>query len=120
MQTRIPYLRLLAVFACVLVLGLAEARAEIRVQPSDAMKAAVKKPSPEYSAMAKQLKIQGDVEVDVQIAESGEVDAVKVLSGNAILASNVSRTVKDWKFTPFTSDGKPSRAVATLRFSFKP
>lgn len=120
MQTRTPLLRLLGVFVCVLVLGVDDARAELRLQSTDALKAAVKKPSPEYSSMAKQLKIQGDVEVDVQITESGEVDAVKVLSGNAILAQTVSRTVKDWKFTPFTSDGKPTRAVATLRFSFKP
>lgn len=94
--------------------------AQMRVTTADAMKAAVKRPSPEYSSMAKQLRVTGDVEVDVTIASSGEVEDVKVLSGNAMLSTGVTKALKEWRFTPFESDGKPTRAVASLRFSFKP
>ena len=93
--------------------------AEVRVSHADAVKNALKKPSPEYSPMAKQMRIQGDVEVEVKIAESGEVSDVKVVTGNPMLSTTVVKAMKDWKFTPFTEDGKPAAAVANLRFSFK-
>ncbi len=92
---------------------------EIRVPMADAIKNAVKKAKPEYSAMARQMRIEGDVEVEVHITEAGDVSGVKPLSGNPMLTSMVSKAVKDWKFSPFTADGKPVAAVTALRFSFK-
>ena len=102
---------------CLMTMGVASA--QVRVTAPDAMKAAVKKPQPPYSPVAKQMRIQGDVEVDVKISESGDVAGVDVVSGNAVLTSTVVQTVRDWKFTPFTQDGKPAAAVTRLRFAFK-
>jgi TonB family protein len=93
--------------------------AEVRVSAADALKAAVKKSQPEYSPMAKQMRVQGDVEVEVKITDAGSVDEVKAVSGNPLLTQPVVRSVKDWKFTPFLQEGKPAPAVTTLRFSFK-
>lgn len=95
------------------------ALAEVRVNHADAVKNAIKRPSPEYSPMARQMRIQGEVEVEVKIAESGEVPEVKVVTGNPMLSAGVVKTLKDWKFSPFNEGGKPSAAVANLRFSFK-
>jgi len=93
--------------------------AEIRVSAADAIKAAVSKPKPEYSPMARQMKIEGDVEIEVHINAAGGVDSAKPISGNPILTSMVTKAVKDWKFTPFTAEGKAVPAVTTLKFSFK-
>ncbi|WP_031496268.1 energy transducer TonB [Bryobacter aggregatus] len=93
--------------------------AEVRVSHADAVKNALKHPAPEYSPMAKQMRIQGDVEVEVKIAESGEVADVKVVTGNPMLSTTVVRAIKDWRFTPFTEGGKASPAVANLRFTFR-
>jgi TonB family protein len=93
--------------------------AEVRVTTPDALKAAVKKAPPEYPPMARQLKIGGRVEVDVVIDADGNVESVKVLSGNAMLTPGVVSAVKKWKFTPFTQEGAPSKAVAALDFDFK-
>lgn len=93
--------------------------AEVRVNHADAVKNAIRRPNPEYSPMARQMRIQGDVEVEVKIAESGDVAEVKVVTGNPMLSANVVKAIKDWKFSPFSEDGKPSAAVASLRFSFK-
>jgi TonB family protein len=81
--------------------------------------AAVEKPQPKYNPLAKQMKVTGDVAVEVRIATSGSVEHVKALSGNALLSSGVVKTVKQWKFKPFEIDGKPTVAVTTLRFSFR-
>jgi outer membrane biosynthesis protein TonB len=83
---------------------------EVRVPTADALKAVVKKVQPDYSPMAKQMRVQGDVEVEVKISDGG---------GNPLLTAPVLRSLKDWKFTPFKQEGKPSPAVTTLRFSFK-
>ena len=95
------------------------ASAEIRVATDDAMKAATKKNPPDYPPIARQLKVMGKVEVDVTIDADGNVESVKILSGNAMLTPAVVSTVKKWKFTPFTQDGAPTKAVAALQFDFK-
>jgi TonB family protein len=93
--------------------------AEMRVATDDAMKAAVKKAAPDYPPIAKQLKIAGHVQVDVNIDADGNVESVKVVSGNAMLTQSVILAVKKWKFTPFTQDGAPTKAVTALEFDFK-
>jgi protein TonB len=95
------------------------ASAEMRVLTDDAMKAATTKPQPDYPPIAKQLKIVGHVQVEVTIDPEGNVENVKVVSGNAMLTQAVLVTVKKWKFTPFTQDGAATKAIASLDFAFK-
>ena len=104
----------------VLLLGFESlASAELRVATDEAMKAATKKTPPDYPPIAKQLKIGGKVEVDVTIDADGNVENVKILSGNAMLTQSVVTAVKKWKFTPFTQEGAATKAVAALQFDFK-
>ena len=94
-------------------------RAEVRVATDDAMKAATKKAPPDYPPIARQLKIEGKVAVDITIDAEGNVERVKIVSGNAMLTPAVVSAVKKWKFTPFTLDGAATKAVAQLQFDFK-
>ena len=91
------------------------AQAELRVSMAEALKAAVKRPSPTYSPIAKQMRVSGDVDVEVSISKAGDVENVKVLSGNALLTAPVVKALKEWKFSPFASE-----AVTQLKFTFKP
>ena len=93
--------------------------AELRVSHADAVKSAIKRSIPEYNPMAKQMRIQGEVEEEVKISESGDVADVKVVTGNPMLSSTVVRAMKEWKFSPFTEAGRPAAAVANLKFTFK-
>jgi TonB family protein len=93
--------------------------ADLRVSNSDAMKAATSKVAPDYPVIAKQLHIEGAVEVEAHIAEDGSVESVKPLTGNAVLANAAMAATKHWKFTPFMSGGKAVKAVAPLTFNFK-
>jgi TonB family protein len=85
----------------------------------EASKMATAKPQPSYPPMAKQLRLEGRVEIEANISEAGNVESVKVLSGNAVLTAAAADAMKRWKFQPITVDGKPSRAVATVDFVFK-
>ncbi|MCU1259530.1 MAG: TonB family protein [Bryobacterales bacterium] len=90
-----------------------------KVTQAEAMKQAVAKPQPDYPAIARQLKLEGRVEIEASISEDGSVEGVKILNGNAVLTNAAAAAMKRWKFQPFTDSGKPVRAVATLTFTFK-
>jgi TonB family protein len=93
--------------------------AEMKVGHADAIKNAVKKTTPDYNPLARQMKIQGEVEVEVKITEAGDVTSVTPITGNAMLTVTVVKAVKEWKFTPFTEGGSAVPAIAVMKFSFK-
>jgi TonB family protein len=101
------------------VIVLLPLHAEMRVAQPEALRAVVKKVQPDYNPIAKQMRVQGEVEVEARVSDAGDVVDVKVLSGNALLTAPVVKAVKDWRFQPFQENGKPSAAIATLRFTFK-
>jgi protein TonB len=100
--------------------GLAMAQdSDVKVSTSDAMKAATSKVQPDYPVIAKQLHLEGAVEVEAHIGADGSVESAKPLTGNAVLATAAVAATKRWKFAPFMVDGKPVKSVASLTFSFK-
>jgi periplasmic protein TonB len=92
----------------------------MRISEAEARKAVIKKVEPEYPAMARQVRVSGQVQVDVLIDATGSVEKVNVLKGNALLSNSAVSAVKRWKFTPFIGPGsKPSRAIASFTFDFR-
>ncbi len=91
----------------------------VKVSNSEAMKAATAKVQPDYPVIARQLHLEGQVEVEVHITEEGSVESAKPLTGNAVLANAAVAATKHWKFTPFMAGGKPVKATADLNFTFK-
>jgi periplasmic protein TonB len=110
----IPILTLLMMF-----LTAASLPAAMHVPASVALAAAEIKPQPEYSPLARQMRVTGEVSVELQIGASGRVDSVTVLNGNMLLSAPVVKALKGWKFKPFLQDGQPTIAITVLRFSFK-
>ena len=92
--------------------------APVSVTREDALRAVTSKVPPDYSNIAKQLKLHGVVEVEVLINEDGAVDTVTLGTGNPVLFNCAKEAVKKWKFTPFKADGKPTKAKTSLSFNF--
>ncbi|MDP9054335.1 MAG: energy transducer TonB [Acidobacteriota bacterium] len=92
---------------------------DLKVSRSEAMKAATSRVQPDYPVIAKQLHLEGTVEVEAHIGEDGSVESVKPVTGNAVLANAAVMATKRWKFTPFTAGGKNVKAIASLSFIFK-
>jgi protein TonB len=86
---------------------------------AEAMAAVVTKTPPEYPAMAKQLKMQGLVELVVSVSESGEVTKVEIVKGNPVLTASAVEAVKRWKFKPFEENGKAIAVIAPIELEFK-
>ena len=83
------------------------------------MNAVASKVQPDYPPIAKQMKIQGTVELEVFIEENGNVKKVDIVSGNAVLTGSAAQAVKLWKFKPFLEDGKAVPVVAPITMNFK-
>jgi periplasmic protein TonB len=90
-----------------------------KITRSAALSAVETKVQPEYPPMARQLKIQGEVELEVAVSESGEVTKVAIVSGNPVLTAPSVNAVKRWKFKPFLEDGKAVRVLAPIVLAFK-
>ncbi|MGC2658846.1 MAG: energy transducer TonB [Bryobacteraceae bacterium] len=93
-------------------------RAETRVSEAEAKKNIISKVEPAFPPIARQLNLSGKVEVDLYVDETGEVEKVDAISGNPILAGAAVNASKHWKFQPFQTDGKPSKAVVRIAFNF--
>ena len=89
-----------------------------RVPAEEAMKAVTSKTKPVYNGAAQQLKLSGAVGLEVVIAEDGTVETVTVLRGNPILAKLATDAMKQWRFTPFKSDGKAIKVVTEIVIQF--
>ncbi len=112
--------RLVAVATFVFAVAqMAAADSEKHLTPSESIAAAVNKPQPEYPAIAKQLKLEGAVNLNAYVTEDGTVDHIETVSGNPILVRSAEDALKRWKFSKQTDDGKPVKFVATVVFNFK-
>ena len=114
------YERWILVAACALFALCGSLSAQQKhITQSQAVSAATVKPQPEYPAVAKQLRVQGEVSVNVYISEDGSVEKIETISGNPVLVKSVERSLKEWKFNPFHEDGKAVKAIASMSFTFK-
>ena len=90
-----------------------------KVSRSEALSAVISKVQPDYPHMARQLRVEGTVELEALVTESGTVEMVYILSGNAVLTRPASEALKKWKYAPFTTDGKAVKALVPVSLSFR-
>ena len=90
-----------------------------KVTRNEGLNAVTSKVSPDYPSIARQLKIVGDVELEVIVTDSGTVEKVNILSGNPVLTRPASEALKKWKYAPFTTDGKAVKALVPVTLSFR-
>jgi len=90
-----------------------------KLSKSEAATAIVSKVTPEYPALARQLKIEGTVDLEALVSEQGAVEDVKIVSGNPMLTKSAVEAVKKWKFAPSTESGKAVKALVPITLNFK-
>jgi len=69
--------------------------------------------------MARQMRITGRAVVEAVVDTEGNVEKARPVTGNPLLTAATVAAVKKWKFTPFTADGKPVRALARVAVHFE-
>jgi TonB family protein len=79
----------------------------------------IKKAAPSYPGNALRMRIEGSVQLLATISKTGDISAVKVLSGDANLARAAADAVKQWKYKPYLLDGAPVEMQTQVTVSFK-
>jgi protein TonB len=75
---------------------------------------------PEYSDEARKAKLQGVVELSVEINASGQVTNVRVIRSLGLgLDERAVEAVRQWKFRAATVDGKPVSTRAMVEVNFR-
>jgi protein TonB len=97
----------------------ASADTERHLSAQESIAAAISKPQPDYPAIAKQLKLEGTVNLNAFVTEDGSVDHVETVSGNPILVRSAQDALKRWRFAKQMEDGKAVKFVASVIFNFK-
>ena len=78
------------------------------------------KPRAAYTAEARQLKIEGDVKLEVRFTATGHVEVLQVLSGLGHGLDEQAKTVAQGiHFKPATKDGHPVDQVTVIRVTFQ-
>ncbi|HET9742122.1 MAG TPA: energy transducer TonB [Terriglobales bacterium] len=74
---------------------------------------------PQYPAMARQFRLEGQVVVTVEVDTAGNVVSAKAISGPPMLRQAALDAVRRWKYAPATLGDKPVNSVDNVRVDFK-
>jgi protein TonB len=74
---------------------------------------------PEYPEEARQRQIEGSVVLDVRMGRDGAVQAVNLVSGQALLAEAAIAAVKQWRFKPRRVKGQPMEMQTKVMLNFR-
>jgi len=78
------------------------------------------KPKPAYTPEARQLRIEGDVKLEVRFTADGHVEVLQILSGLGHGLDEQARAVAQAiQFKPATKDGHPVDQVTVIRITFQ-
>lgn len=91
----------------------------LQVSEQELRAAASHKIEPEYPAVARQIRLTGEVDLEISVDPSGSVEKATVTRGNTLLAGASVQAIRKWKFTPFRANGQPVHAEGMIRFTFR-
>ena len=79
----------------------------------------IKKISPVYPPSALRMHVEGSVQLTATIGKSGNITAVKVISGDSALSKSALDAVKQWKYKPYYLNGDPVEIQTQITVNFK-
>jgi protein TonB len=85
---------------------------------SDARQMLSRSVRPEYPLLARQMKVQGRVDLDATIGTDGGIRTLNVTAGPTILADAAREAVKQWRFKPHMEGGQPVETQVPISVNF--
>lgn len=79
----------------------------------------IRKVLPEYGALARNARVEGDVILEVNVDEEGNVAAVRVIKGHPLLEAAAVQAVRQWKYSPTLLNGEPVPVISTVTVIFR-
>jgi len=79
----------------------------------------IKSVDPVYPPLARQMRLQGSVELLANIGKDGSITSVKALNGDSVLSHAAIDAVKQWKYKPYYLDDQPVEIQTQITVNFK-
>jgi TonB family protein len=89
-----------------------------RLQSTVLVSKAISLPQPPYPPIAKQIRAQGPVSVQILVDEQGRVISAQALSGNPTLLSAARDAAMRARFSPTLLSGTPVKVQGTIIYNF--
>lgn len=74
--------------------------------------------APQMPALYRQVRLEGQVQVDILVGNNGRVACARLVHGHPLVAASAIDAAKDWTFRPMTQGGKTVSFYGHLSFSF--
>jgi len=79
----------------------------------------LKRVQPRYPTQALQMRIQGPVQLQATISKTGDIENLKVVSGDAVLGRAAVEAVRQWKYKPYYLNGDPVQIETQILVNFR-
>jgi TonB family protein len=97
--------------------GVVSAADRVQLSPQTTQNVRVSVP-PNYPLLARQMKVQGAVNLQALISREGTIQELQILSGPSILAAAAREAVRQWRFKPYLQNGQPVETQARITVNF--
>ena len=74
---------------------------------------------PQYPAMARETRVQGDVLLEAVIGKDGSVRDLQVISGPPLLIPPAIRAVRQWRYKPYLLNNEPVEVETQIKLQFR-
>ena len=78
----------------------------------------IRKVLPVYPALAKQMRLSGEVRLQGIIGRDGTIQKLEVISGHPLLVGAAIDAVKQWVYRPTTLNGEAVEVIAPIQVRF--
>ena len=90
----------------------------IAKSPEDPANRLVHRVDPLYPEAARAQHIEGPVVLEAQVLSDGSVGNIAVVEGDPLLAEAATQAVRQWKYQPYTVDGRPAERQERITVKF--
>lgn len=74
---------------------------------------------PQYPAIAKQARVQGQVVLHAIISKDGNIKELEIVSGHPMLTPAAMAAVQQWRYRPFLLNGEPVEVETNVIVTFQ-
>jgi len=78
----------------------------------------IHKVQPVYPPEARRMRVTGRVVIDATVNIEGQVDDLKLVSGDPLLSASAIDAVRKWRYSPYLLNGKPIPRQTRITISF--
>jgi TonB family protein len=80
---------------------------------------ALERRTPTYPILAKSVRIEGSITVEIVVSPDGRVESARALNGHPLLMNAAVEAARGWRFQPTLLNGVAVRVTGVITFNFK-